>query len=272
MKKTKENEGVGYVGNAKGPEVGPLLERERWERLASRIMELGPYELATLAARICPELCLKNPVEAIGRAQRLLAAVSIEDSVSSDRVVAEMKDRENRKLATRRVDFQSGVRKITGVEKRGTGRYSALYWFERFLKGKDGRKWKVWLETYRRNEFTELELRKLLEEFEDWRWPRKKGTQGRRRSKYDRRVVVRDDQGVAWVRAPTKQLVLTKTDKAAVHKAAVKHGWKEKLGSNFAKREPIRQDQPGWGEHHKKEKGKQLPGIRRPPLKAGKLG
>src|SRR5215813_10876705 len=270
MKKKKLDIGE---ADAEKTEVGPLLAKERLEKLAARIMELGPYELATLAARICPELCLKSPVEAIGKAQRLLMAVQLEDMQADAPLVAAMKDRETEKLAASRLDFREGVKRITGVERRGTGRFSALTWFQRFLEVKDRRKWKALLEIYRRNGFTELEKQKLREEFDDWRRPRKKGTQGRRRSKYDKRVVVRDDRGVALMTAPTQTLVLTKADKVELHKAAVKHGWKEKLDDgDFATRRTIKhcqRDERGWGEHHKVT---QLPGVRRPRPKASRHG
>jgi hypothetical protein len=82
MKKKKLQIGE---ADAEKIEVGPLLEWQTQERLAARITELGPYELATLAARICPELCLKDPVRAIEVAKRLLVATSIEKTGCPER-------------------------------------------------------------------------------------------------------------------------------------------------------------------------------------------
>jgi cobalamin biosynthesis Mg chelatase CobN len=36
--------------------------------------KVTPYELATLASKICPDLCMKNPTEAIEIVERLLSA------------------------------------------------------------------------------------------------------------------------------------------------------------------------------------------------------
>jgi hypothetical protein len=127
-KKTKASDAT----EAEGLEVGPLLERERREGLAARIMNLGPYELATLAARICPELCLKSPVEAIGKAKELLSAVTVEDWVSDARLVAAMKE----KMQKLRRPYKEGIKIITRQDKP----YRAEEYFERFLEYKHSTK------------------------------------------------------------------------------------------------------------------------------------
>jgi hypothetical protein len=172
--KMKKRTKVLDTKEAEGPEVGPLLERERWEGLAARIMNLGPYELATLAARICPELCLKSPVEAIGKAKELLSAVTVEDWVSDARLVAAMKE----KMQKRRCPYKEGIKIITGEDRPDR----AEDYFGRFLEYKHSTKKAATaaLSVYEAKGFTEAEVVELQKEFVEW-WPqhrRKKGKQG----------------------------------------------------------------------------------------------
>jgi hypothetical protein len=155
---------------AKGPEIrmeSPL------ERLPS-YMGVGLYELATLAARICPELCLKSPVEAIGKAKELLGFVTIEDWMSDARMVAAIKE----KMQKLRRPYNEGIKIITGQDKP----YRAEDYFGRFLEYKHGTKKAkaAALSVYKEKGFTEAEVAKLQKEFAEW-WPqhrRKKGKQG----------------------------------------------------------------------------------------------
>jgi hypothetical protein len=162
-KKNKRREhGLNY-------EMPPLLEK------LPSFMGLGPYELATLAARICPELCLKNPLEAIGKAKELLSAVTIEDWMSDARMVAAIKE----KMQKLRRPYNEGIKIITRQEDKP---YRAEDYFGRFLEYKHGTKKAkaAALSVYKEKGFTEAEVAELQKEFAEW-WPqhkRKKGKQG----------------------------------------------------------------------------------------------
>jgi hypothetical protein len=137
----------------------------------------------------------------------------------------------------------------------------AREYFERFLLFKYGIKAKAnqELNRFEKDGFTATEAAGLRTEFTMW-WPqrkRKKGKQGRRRSMYDERVQVRDENGTCWVAPPPKPLTLTAKDKAKLHESAVEHGWQEKLSGDFAKRKPIKRplEERGWGE----PKGRKAP-------------
>lgn len=158
----------------KGPEIGEKLRLERERRIMRRIMKLGPYELATLAARICPELCLKSPVEAIGKAKELLSAVTVEDWVSDVRLVAAMKE----KMQKLRRPYKEGIKIITEEDRPDR----AEDYFGRFLEYKHSTKKAAAtaLSVYEAKGFTEAEVVELQKEFAEW-WPqhrRKKGKQG----------------------------------------------------------------------------------------------
>jgi hypothetical protein len=155
----------------KGPEIGEKLRLERERRIMRRIMKLGPYELATLAARICPELCLKSPVEAIGKAKELLSAVTVEDWVSDVRLVAAMKE----KMQKLRRPYKEGIKIITEEDRPDR----AEDYFGRFLVFKHGtKKAKAMLKAYEEKGFTGTGVAELQKGFAEW-WPHKKGRQGR---------------------------------------------------------------------------------------------
>ncbi len=160
-KKNKRREhGLNY-------EMPPSLDR------LPSFMGLGPYELAILAARICPELCLQSPEEAIGKAKALLVAVTVEDMVSDARLVAAIKE----KMQKRFYSYKEGIKIITGQDKP----YRAEEYFERFLESKHGtKKAKAILKAYEEKGFTGTEVAELEKGFAEW-WPqhrRKKGKQG----------------------------------------------------------------------------------------------
>jgi hypothetical protein len=136
-----------------------------------RIMALGPYELATLAARICPELCLQNPVEAIEKAKALLRAVISEDRKSDASLMAAMA----KKRAEQQVPYRDGIKIITGQDRP----FRAEVYFERFFKSKHGtKKAKAMLKACKEKGFTGAGVAELQKEFAQW-WSPKKGKQGR---------------------------------------------------------------------------------------------
>jgi hypothetical protein len=155
----------------KDPEIGEKLRLERERRIMRRIMKLGPYELATLAARICPELCLQSPVEAIEKAKRLLIAVALEDFKSDANLMAAIEE----KRAKRHFPYKEGIKIITGRDRPDR----AEDYFGRFLVLKHGtKKAKAMLKAYEEKGFTGTGVAELQKGFAEW-WPHKKGRQGR---------------------------------------------------------------------------------------------
>lgn len=157
-----------------------------------------PYELATLASKICPDLCMKDPREAIKVVERLLSAARGElwQLEQNEREIEDL----NRYEAETRVDWASGVRSITREQRleRASKR------FIKFLREQnpDG----VELITCKREGFTIADASWLNHLYEMWkRKPKsKKGKQGRRISKRDGRL-----------RIGAMKLVPQKTPKAA---------------------------------------------------------
>ena len=141
-----------------------------------------PYELATLASKICPDLCMENPTEAIDVVERLLSAArtALWKQEQDQRELEEI----NRHTAETRMDWARGVRWITGEQRleRASKR------FIKFLREQnpDG----VELITCKREGFTIDEAWWLEHLYEMWKEkPKsKKGKQGRRISERDGRL------------------------------------------------------------------------------------
>jgi hypothetical protein len=157
---------------------------------------ITPYELATLAGQICPELCYQKPSEAITAAVKLLEAGELEIKGIEVRARAQAEDdsgtwekKEEERLANLRIPYEQGVKFITGAG-RWSGDYGALNWFKRFLQWKAAKQEKTpggiearveaWLISYREKGFTGLQCKKLQDDFSHWR---NKGKQGRVRKK-----------------------------------------------------------------------------------------
>lgn len=143
---------------------------------------MTPYELATLASKICPHLCKENPTEAIDVVKRLLSAARMElwKQEQNEREVEEI----HRHEAETRIDWASGVRSITGEQRleRASKR------FIKFLREQnpDG----VELMTCKREGFTIEDADGLELLYDSWKEkPKsKKGKQGRRISERDGRL------------------------------------------------------------------------------------
>src|SRR5215470_13007568 len=74
-----------------------------------------PYELATLASKICPDLCMENPTEAIDVVQRLLKEAEV--ALWQQEQYEREREEANRYDAETRMDWASGVRRITGEQR-----------------------------------------------------------------------------------------------------------------------------------------------------------
>ena len=141
-----------------------------------------PYELAALASKICPDLCMENPGEAIEIVQRLLSAArrELREDEENAREVVEM----NRYEAETRMDWASGVRSITREQRleRASKR------FIKFLREQNPDR--VELITCKREGFTIADAEWLQHLYELWKGkPKsKKGKQGRRIAKRDGRL------------------------------------------------------------------------------------
>jgi len=164
---------------------------------------ITPYELATLAGRICPELCYQKPSEAITASVKLLEAGELEIKGIEVRARAQAEDdsgawekKEEERLANLRIPYEKGVHLITDIEGRWSSDYGALNWFKRFLQWKAAKqeqtpakieaRAEACLANYRLRGFTGTEARKLQDEFGLWR---NKGKQGRVKKKtYDGRL------------------------------------------------------------------------------------
>ena len=144
--------------------------------------KVTPYELATVASKICPDLCVENPTEAIAVVQRLLSAarIALWQEEQNERELEES----NRYDAETRVDWPSGLKSITGEQRleRASKR------FIKFLKEQkpDG----IELVACKREGFTIENAQWLGHLYEMWKEkPKsKKGKQGRRISDRDGRL------------------------------------------------------------------------------------
>jgi hypothetical protein len=130
-------------------------------------MDARALELATLAARICPEVCQQESHRAIELAQALLEAAHAASNPNRDldllRRDAEKRDAE---LEPHR-SFETGVKFITG-EKRFD---RAMPWFRKFIKTRSDSE-KVCDEaiaTARAKGFRTIQLDSLQAQFNQWK-------------------------------------------------------------------------------------------------------
>jgi hypothetical protein len=196
--------------------------------------EIEPYELATLAAQICPQLCQVDQESAIALAQKLVR-------VARSAILDEIRGRLELMQHT---DYRDGVLLIT--ERNRVDRAESR--FLKYLTEDHGtKKAQALLAGYQKNGFTRLEAITLAAQFKTRQKAPAKGKQGRRRSKYDERLGIRPGGRIAdeipELRAgfritPRKPLTFTAKEKAKIDKVAVNHGWKKKLDRNFAMRRP----------------------------------
>jgi hypothetical protein len=146
--------------------------------------EVTPYQLATLASRIDPELCASDPEKAIAAAERLLQ----EAEVAIDRAYQEgrRKEWETESAQMPRINWVKGLKQITGQERRDRAEERFLEFMEHELPGKS----KQQLNYYRRHGFIEDDIDTLQHHFTNWQKEpkRKKGKQGRVRSVADGRT------------------------------------------------------------------------------------
>jgi hypothetical protein len=168
-----------------------------------------PYELATLASRICPERCFSDPEEAIAAAENLLreAGAALWRAYQEERE----KEWEQEEAQMPRINWIEAVKQITGQERRDRAVKRFLHFIEHDAEhnGLPGRfapcgSPKQQLEYKRRQGFTHWEVSHLQREFTSWtKEPkRKKGKQGRRISEHDSRL-----------RTPSVRLLPTKPRK-----------------------------------------------------------
>ena len=146
--------------------------------------EVTAYELATLASRINPERCISAPKQAIAAAERLLqkAEVAIERANQEGR----RKEWETEVAQMPRINWVTGLKQITGQERRDRAEERFLEFMEHELPGKS----KQQLNYYRRHGFIEDDIDTLQHHFTNWQKEpkRKKGKQGRVRSVADGRT------------------------------------------------------------------------------------
>jgi hypothetical protein len=154
--------------------------------------KVTPYQLATLASRIDPERCVKDPTGALRAAVELLRHAkhvvwrAVEEDKRNEQELEEIeKDRQET-----RVDWAKGTKEIT-CERR---RERAARKFTEFLKhqapalrAKNIPGWPGNLSDYKRDGFTLEQVDAFELEFAEWKKPRK-GKQGRRISQHDGRL------------------------------------------------------------------------------------
>jgi hypothetical protein len=143
--------------------------------------KVTPYELATLAGRIDPERCMKDPNGALKAAGEFLrhAKYVLRDAVEEDRRNEQEVEEETKSYEAKCVDWAKGIRKITGEQRRDR----ATSKFTEFMKHESPGN----LGGYKRDGFTPIEINELGIEFAEWK-KQPKGRQGRRLSEHDGRL------------------------------------------------------------------------------------
>jgi hypothetical protein len=159
--------------------------------------KVTPYELATLASRIDPERCMKDPTGALGAAVELLrhAKHVLWCAVEEDERNEQESEEYQKAMEGIRVDWAQGTKEITGEQRRER----AARKFTEFVKHKAPAN----LSGYKRAGFTLDEIYELHSKFAEWK-KQPKGKQGRRISESDGRL-----------RIGRLRLVATKPQKAA---------------------------------------------------------
>jgi hypothetical protein len=139
-----------------------------------------PYELATLATRICPELCATDPQRALHHAVDLLNKAEYE--LWQAKEAEKYSEEAEKTLDEIREDWVRGLKQITGERRRERATKRFAKFIAHTRPGK--------LNHYKRNGFTLNEIHDLVQDFTNWkRQPkRKKGKQGHRTSDSDGRL------------------------------------------------------------------------------------
>jgi hypothetical protein len=158
-----------------------------------------PYQLAMLAARIWPRICVQSPSKAIAAAERLLQAA--EGAIDRANQEGRRKEWEIEEAQMRRKDWVVAVKHITGQQRRDRAEERFRKFMEHQLPGTS----KQQLNAYKRERFTDEEIYFLRQHFIDWQKEpkRKKGKQGRRLSDSDSRL--RTDLLGLFPRKPRKR-------------------------------------------------------------------
>jgi hypothetical protein len=125
------------------------------------------FELAVLAARICPVLCQQEPTHAIELAQALLKAAHT--AIDPDRELnelAELAQQHDAELEQYR-SFEAGVRFITGERRFDR----AMPWFRKFIKARSESEQVCddAIASARANGFTTFQLSSLQGQFTEWK-------------------------------------------------------------------------------------------------------
>ena len=139
------------------------------------------YELATLASRIDPERCMKDPSGALKVAVDLLRSAKyvLWCAEEEDRRNEQEGQEEEKYYESKCVDWAKGIKEITGEQRRDR----ATSKFTEFVKYESPGD----LGGYKRDGFTPIEIHLLQGEFVEWK-KKPKRKQGRRRSEHDGRL------------------------------------------------------------------------------------
>ena len=150
--------------------------------------EPTPYELATLASRISPRLCIDDPEAAVAAAETLITHASILIRRDEDQLNATVQQyrEEMRQYREATIDWFQGVKGITAEGRRDR----ATQQFANFIRQGAPPSEKEKLALYKDRGFSPEEFDLLQHLFREWkRQPkRSKGRQGRRIRSDDRRV------------------------------------------------------------------------------------
>ena len=143
--------------------------------------KVTPYQLATLASRIDPERCARDPKRALDDAVDLLTEA--ESALWRAKEEEATGDAYLKYLDETREDWVRGLKRITGERRRDRATRQFTEFMEHRAPGKN-------LSHYKRDGFTLNEIRDLHQDFTNWKKQprRKKGKQGRRISESDGRL------------------------------------------------------------------------------------
>jgi hypothetical protein len=143
--------------------------------------KVTPYELATLASRIHPERCARDPKRALDDAVDLLQRA--ESALWRAKEEEDTGEAYLKWLDETREDWVRGLKQITGEGRRDRATRQFTEFVEHKAPGKD-------LSHYKRDGFTLTEIQDLQQDFTNWKKQpkRKKGKQGRRISESDGRL------------------------------------------------------------------------------------
>jgi hypothetical protein len=140
-----------------------------------------PYELATLASRISPERCAKDPSGAVDHALVVLSAAKT--ALWREKEQEKEWEAEEKAFCGARKDWLRGIKQITGERRRDRATTRFTEFMEHKAPGND-------LSHYQRDGFTLIEIHEFEDDFIGWKNQpkRKKGKQGHRKSESDGRL------------------------------------------------------------------------------------